>query len=177
MAPEVETQGAGETTRRGFFALAGALAAAVGTLLLGIPVVGEFVGVSFKRTKREAFNPVGAVAGLPLGQPVRLSFLDNTQDAYIREALPRDVFAVKRSASDVVVFSPICPHLGCHYNWNPATRHFECPCHGSVWSVDGTRIAGPTPRALDTLPAKIERGVLMVEWEQFQIGVPEKIAV
>ena len=33
-----------------------------------------------------------------------------------------------------VVFSPICPHLGCKYAWNDAQNKFLCPCHGSVYS-------------------------------------------
>ena len=30
-----------------------------------------------------------------------------------------------------VVFSPICPHLGCKYAWNQKANKFICPCHGS----------------------------------------------
>ena len=33
------------------------------------------------------------------------------------------------------------------------------------------------PRPLDTLPTKIEKGELFVEWETFKVGIPEKILV
>jgi glycine/D-amino acid oxidase-like deaminating enzyme/nitrite reductase/ring-hydroxylating ferredoxin subunit len=41
-----------------------------------------------------------------------------------------------------------CPHMGCELNWNAAERSWDCPCHGSRFSVDGQILEGP---ALDTL--------------------------
>ena len=98
-------------------------------------------------------------------------------DAYVRESVIRHLWAVKHSDTDVTVFSPICTHLGCQYDWNPASGHFECPCHGSVYAPDGTVLGGPAPRRLDTLPTRIEKGRLSVEWQQFRSGTPEKIPV
>ena len=45
----------------------------------------------------------------------------------------------------------VCTHLGCLYKWEPATDRFECPCHGSKFWLDGTKILeeGPAPRSLD----------------------------
>ncbi|HET8524581.1 MAG TPA: Rieske 2Fe-2S domain-containing protein [Thermomicrobiales bacterium] len=42
-----------------------------------------------------------------------------------------------------------CVHLGCTVPWIPAEKRFHCPCHGSIYLYDGTRIAGPAPRSLD----------------------------
>jgi len=98
-------------------------------------------------------------------------------DAYVRESVIRHLWVTKYSPINVTVFSPICTHLGCHFNWNPASRHFECPCHGSVYALDGTVLGGPTPRNLDTLPTRIENGELYVEWIQYKSGTPEKVPV
>ena len=57
-----------------------------------------------------------------------------------------------------VIFSPICPHLGCYYNWSDAQNKFMCPCHGSQYTFDGTHIAGPAPRGLDPLPLREQSG-------------------
>ncbi|MGH2592801.1 MAG: ubiquinol-cytochrome c reductase iron-sulfur subunit, partial [Anaerolineae bacterium] len=42
-------------------------------------------------------------------------------------------------------------HLGCLYKYEPTTERFECPCHGSKFWLDGTKILeeGPAPRSLD----------------------------
>jgi menaquinol-cytochrome c reductase iron-sulfur subunit len=95
----------------------------------------------------------------------------------LRETVLRTVWVVKHSASEVTVFSPICPHLGCQYDWHAPQHEFICPCHGSVFAPDGNVLAGPAPRPLDTLPQEIKQGVLSVEWERFALGIPEKIAV
>ncbi len=43
----------------------------------------------------------------------------------------------------------ICVHLGCLYQWKPTDNRFECPCHGSKYLKDGTRIRRPANRNLD----------------------------
>ena len=36
-----------------------------------------------------------------------------------------------------------CPHMGCQLNWNQVERSWDCPCHGSRFSYDGTRLDPP----------------------------------
>jgi menaquinol-cytochrome c reductase iron-sulfur subunit len=84
------------------------------------------------------------------------------------------VWVTKHSGTEATVFSPICPHLGCGYNWNGDAQEFVCPCHGSKWDIGGRTLGGPTPRGLDTLPYKVEGGELYVEWQQFKAGIANK---
>jgi menaquinol-cytochrome c reductase iron-sulfur subunit len=112
-----------------------------------------------------------------VGEPAHLTSVDVHADAYMRETVTRHLWAIRRSDTDVTVFSPVCPHLGCQFDWDPSTAKFRCPCHGSVYSLDGKVLGGPAPRPLDTLPAKIEKGELYVEWVQFKSGTHEKIPV
>jgi menaquinol-cytochrome c reductase iron-sulfur subunit len=144
-------------------------------LIVGMPLIGSFIGPAF-RTIKTNWIKVADVGTLPMGQPVSLRAADVRMDAYVRESVIRRFWAVKHSVAEVTVFSPICTHLGCTYDWNPSSSHFECPCHGSMYASDGTVLGGPAPRRLDTLPTRIENGVLYVQWMQFKSGAPEKIS-
>jgi glycine/D-amino acid oxidase-like deaminating enzyme/nitrite reductase/ring-hydroxylating ferredoxin subunit len=44
--------------------------------------------------------------------------------------------------------SPVCQHLYCLVDWNPAERSWDCPCHGSRYAADGRAIQGPTTKDL-----------------------------
>lgn len=45
--------------------------------------------------------------------------------------------------------SSVCTHLGCLVAFNPSARSWDCPCHGSRFSVDGEILDGPATRALE----------------------------
>jgi ubiquinol-cytochrome c reductase cytochrome b subunit len=165
-----------ETTRRNFLKMmTGGLGALI-TLAIGIPLIGNVIGPSFQRRKLY-WSKVGDISSLPIGQPRIFDFPFKTQDAYLRETLVHSVWIIKRSPSEITLYSPICPHLGCHYDWNTQSKTFVCPCHGSVFSIDGKVLGGPAPRPIDTLPFKVENGILYVQWEEFKVGVSEKIPV
>lgn len=76
-----------------------------------------------------------------------------------------------------VIFSPICPHLGCYYNWSDAQNRFMCPCHGSQYTFDGSHVAGPAPRGLDPLPLREHNGTAEVTWIVYQSNTPQRIVV
>ncbi|MBF6162099.1 FAD-dependent oxidoreductase [Nocardia cyriacigeorgica] len=50
---------------------------------------------------------------------------------------------------DVHAVSATCTHLGCLVAFNDAERTWECPCHGSRFTVDGAVIQGPATRPLE----------------------------
>jgi menaquinol-cytochrome c reductase iron-sulfur subunit len=163
-------------SRRGFLRLAmGILSACIG-LILGIPFVAALVAPTYKRSA-SPFARVGEVGPLPQGSPVSREFQFETTDTFIRETVTHEVWILKHSDTDLTVFSPICTHLGCHYDWNPSARQFVCPCHNSYFTMEGKVISGPAPRPLDTLPYRIEQGILFVRWEEFRTGIPEKIRI
>jgi menaquinol-cytochrome c reductase iron-sulfur subunit len=162
-----------EINRRSFLKLATGLLSFVVGLILAIPLVGTLIGTAYQKVKSN-FSKVHKIDNLPVGQPLELTFTTELSDAYLHEMALRKVWVIKHSSSEVTVFSPICPHLGCHYDWIPESQHFVCPCHGSVYSIDGKVLAGPAPRPLDTLPEKIENGELFVEWQIYEVGIPQK---
>ena len=142
-------------------------------IALAIPFLGAVIGGS-SRVKKGLFSRVTALDALPLGKPVDVVYQEMGSDAYVRQMDVRHLWVLKRSDTDVVAYSPICPHLGCRFDWDTGDSLFKCPCHASVFTVDGRVVSGPAPRPLDTLPAEIRQGVLFVAWEQFEVGVPLK---
>jgi menaquinol-cytochrome c reductase iron-sulfur subunit len=163
-------------TRRGFLKQGTAILSALVAVVLGIPVVGTLLGPSFREKKRY-WTKVGDIESLSMNQPTGLDFSYRTADAFIREEVTHRVWVIKHSSSEMTVFSPICPHLGCYYDWHPEKKEFICPCHGSIYSITGKVLGGPAPRPLDTLPWKLENDELFVEWERFRVGIPQKIRV
>lgn len=164
------------TTRRGFFKVLIALFAALNGLFLAIPFAKTLLSPASRR-KGEVWTRVAELDSLAEGQPVEVRFETMTEEAYLHKPVLNSVWVLKRSDSEVTVFSPICTHLGCYYTWNSETGFFECPCHASVFSPDGKVLSGPAPRPLDTLKVKTEEGALFVQWERFKAGSTEKISV
>ena len=57
--------------------------------------------------------------------------------------------AVSRDGSGALhVVSAVCTHLGCIVHWNAAEKSWDCPCHGSRFSTNGSVLEGP---AIDPL--------------------------
>ncbi len=76
-------------------------------------------------------------AGSPDLYPVRsVTFLQDQQVYIVR--MPEGFYAV----------SAVCTHLGCVTQWKPDAEMIACPCHGSKFKSDGTKIEGPAPRPL-----------------------------
>jgi Rieske Fe-S protein len=143
-------------------------------LMLGIPFVRAVIGagVSAKKANWVKITDLQAVA---IGEPVRLNFMMPEEDAFIKQDSLHSVWVIRSSATDITAYSPICPHAGCYYNWSAQLRRFACPCHASVFEINGPVVSGPAPRPLDTLPVKIENGSLYLIWKRFRSGVAEKI--
>jgi glycine/D-amino acid oxidase-like deaminating enzyme/nitrite reductase/ring-hydroxylating ferredoxin subunit len=52
-------------------------------------------------------------------------------------------------AGRVHCVSAVCTHLKCIVGFNPIEKSWDCPCHGSRFSIDGRVIEGPALRNLE----------------------------
>jgi cytochrome b6-f complex iron-sulfur subunit len=55
---------------------------------------------------------------------------------------------VVRTEMGFYAVSAVCTHLGCITQWKPESGSIACPCHGSKFKSDGSKIEGPAPRPL-----------------------------
>jgi glycine/D-amino acid oxidase-like deaminating enzyme/nitrite reductase/ring-hydroxylating ferredoxin subunit len=58
------------------------------------------------------------------------------------------VAAYRDDEGKIHAVSAICPHLGCIVAWNSAEKSWDCPCHGSRFSCDGTVLHSPSVKDL-----------------------------
>ncbi|MBM4134179.1 MAG: ubiquinol-cytochrome c reductase iron-sulfur subunit [Nitrospira sp.] len=161
-------------SRRTFFKRATGAAVALIGMGLAVPLIGYLVSPAFKR-RRQAWVEVGDVAGLTVGEPKQLDYLQVVRDGWLTTKLHKAIWAVKQADGQVTVFSPLCTHLGCSYRWDDPDKRFMCPCHGSVYDAAGKVLGGPAPRRLDVLPSKVENGKLFVIYKEFKAGLTKSV--
>ncbi len=169
-------------SRRNFFKAATVGIGTAIAFLLGYPLIDSVVskGKIFMNKVYSKLVPVKNIPNsfLPVKKPSKFNFSKMDQDAYIKTNKQEDVWVVKKPNNELTTFSPICPHLGCRYNWNQEKELFICPCHNSVFTIEGAVVSGPAPRGLDTLPIEVKNDdVLYVLYERFEVGVPQKIII
>ncbi|GJL53046.1 MAG: cytochrome b6 [Nitrospirales bacterium] len=163
-----------EKGRRTFLGwVTGVIAAVIGATV-GIPLVGYTILPALKRREPE-WTDVGPVDSLPFGIPKEMACIHTIADGWHKTTTKKSLWAVKDKTGAVMVYSPICTHLGCGYRWESEQQKFHCPCHHSFFSVDGKVLSGPAPRPLDTLPTKIKNGRLLVIYKEFKAGSAAKI--
>ncbi len=173
------------------------------SLVLAIPIVGSLIpdvgagSGSWSPLDQTEWKQLQASTNTP----VKIDFLLKSKDAYLPEQnLPEAVWGIKTSPAKFmkerpnlytpsgklpyeivtmgfVIFSPICPHLGCRYNYDATAKIFACPCHGSQFDHDGKHIAGPAARGLDPLPLREQNGQAEVTWIRYQPTIPDRIVV
>lgn len=44
-----------------------------------------------------------------------------------------------------------CPHIKCNVKWNSAEKSWDCPCHGSRFSINGELLTAPARKGLEKI--------------------------
>ncbi len=104
----------------------------------------------------------GDVSKLEPRAPVEMVFRQNRVDGWKIQSEKTTAWVVKLGDSQVLAYGPQCTHLGCASHWDDDRNPFLCPCHTSVFCVDGAVVSGPAPRPLDRYETKLENGKLLL---------------
>lgn len=112
--------------------------------------------------RRAEWVEAGDITKLTTRVPHEMVFRKNRVDGWKVASEKGTAWVLKLSDQNVVAFGPQCTHLGCVYHWEEEKSQFLCPCHSSVFSIDGKVISGPAPRPLDRYETRIENGKLLL---------------
>jgi menaquinol-cytochrome c reductase iron-sulfur subunit len=159
--PPVETPQSQGTTRRGFYVGAIYGMMAIVSAALGLPAL-LYLFTPAKEKKPDDWAEAGDVTRLALNSPVELVFHRSRIDGWRTIDEKGTAWVVKNADNGVVAFGPNCTHLGCAYHWEAGQKNFFCPCHNSVFSIDGKVVSGPAPRPLDRFDTKLQGTKLLI---------------
>jgi len=146
--------------RRFLITLLGMTGGAI-ALTFGVPLTGYALSPAMKKEKID-WIPIGNPADFKVGEPTKVDYSFEKIDGWVKSTVKKTAWVVKKSESDILVFSPNCTHLGCGYNWDPGSKQFKCPCHGAVFTMEGDIVSGPQPRPLDRYENKVIDGKLAI---------------
>ncbi len=142
-------------TRRSFYiAIINTLGALIAAAL-AIPAA-AYLLIKPRGESSQTWVEVADLAELRVGKPEEILYQRTRMDGWRRVIEKSTTWVVRTDQTNVVAFTPACTHLGCAYHWEEFDHSFICPCHSSVFGVDGKVISGPAPRSLDRYAAKVE---------------------
>lgn len=121
-----------------------------GSLLLTTPVL--FNACSDDPTEEKP--PAGGIT-VDLADPAFAAL--NTVGGF---AYKGDIIIIRSSETVYLALSKICTHEGCFVTYNSTNKNVPCPCHGSLYSTNGTVINGPAPNPLKSYDVKKNGNIL-----------------
>lgn len=129
----------------------------------GVPYIGPYSKNTQNLYVATGFNKWGMTSAMTAAMILRDMILER-ENPYASVFSPsrtilRPQLFVNAFEATVNLLTPStkrCPHLGCALKWNPQEHSWDCPCHGSRFSEDGTLLDNPATgdlkikRKLDT---------------------------
>lgn len=114
------------------------------------------------------------------GVPRKFSIVASRVDAWNKSAAtPIGAIYLRREpGKPIKALNVVCPHAGCFVDYAPARGGYLCPCHNSIFALDGkiNDPASPSPRGLDELAVEIRNETeVWVKFQNYRAGVSEKI--
>jgi cytochrome b6-f complex iron-sulfur subunit/menaquinol-cytochrome c reductase iron-sulfur subunit len=171
MDAQSETVEDSSIQRRSFLGVISGVIAGGIAAVLSVTIGRYTITPALADSSEEEWTDIGSLAEIPESQPVRRNVIVSQNAGWGRFSVERLVWVIRRGNS-LVVFSAVCPHLGCTVN--ARAEGFVCACHSSKWDATGQKLSGPTPRNLDVLEHRIEDDLLKIRYRNFRQGTSVK---
>lgn len=156
-----EQNGKNEFSRRKLLNWLAVLVSGAAGVILGLPLLGYLLK-PWLRGKPDQWVEVGPIASFAEHETQFVHVDNPVVGAWSGESGKVAMYVRREPADAFTVFAVNCTHLECPVAWFPESGLFLCPCHGGVYTADGTNVAGPPPRPLFRYPCRIENGDLFV---------------
>ena len=134
-----------ENSRRSFLAAAISGLGSLITMALAAPAA-IYLFIGARTEKHAGFVEAAKLDDLQIGKPREVTFERTSVDGWRTSREKTIAWVVRTGQKNVVAYSPQCTHLGCAYHFEEQQNQFVCPCHDSLFAIDGKVLGGPAPR-------------------------------
>jgi cytochrome b6-f complex iron-sulfur subunit len=134
--------------------------------LLAWPVVFDGTTVTIDLTARIACNnpfpaPVNGVVTLQLSDFPQLTMVGGAATG--QPGGFADTLIVARvDQTTVAALSAVCTHLGCTVDYDPQSQQLDCPCHASIFALDGSVLMPPAPSPLKSYQTTLLANAILI---------------
>ncbi len=145
-------------------------------LPLAIPGLAYLLSPLKKGSGGSSYDALARLSDLKVGEPRAFAVIRDLRDAWVK--YPRQpigaVWLIRQPEGvdpPVVALTAECPHLGCAVALAADGKSFLCPCHNSVFGIDGKPQNAVSPRPMDPLDIQIAKGddpEIRVKFERFR---------
>jgi Rieske Fe-S protein len=151
--------------------------AAITAIAVGVPAAGAFISPAMPKPSVDEWIKVADdIALLDVGEPIRLNFVKTIADAWIETRSLNGVWLFTEDGEKFKAYNAKCTHLGCGYVHDKERKSFFCPCHRGEFDIKtGAVLDGPPPRGLDELEVEIRDSAVYVRYQDFRLGVAERV--
>jgi menaquinol-cytochrome c reductase iron-sulfur subunit len=187
-----------ETNRRSFLSFAIFGLGAIFSALIGVPIVCYALDPRHRKGAKSNSKLVEGIAldELTMNSPKQGVIRDVRVDGWT--LYPSDVIGrvwvvqvgarparvanltPEQKAAYLIVFTTICPHLGCSVNLDSDGAGFACPCHNATFRLNGAQAdpaTNPALRGMDTLEwefDEIDSNKIKVKYQSFKTSIANK---
>lgn len=74
-----------------------------------------------------------------------------------------NIIVINTGGGNYVALSFICTHRSCSLSYNSSANNLPCPCHGSVFDINGNVLEGPATLPLKKYTTVLDGNVLKID--------------
>lgn len=152
----------GQVSRRTFLTSLSLALGAVGSMVVGVPILGFILGPMFGKAPHRWVG-IGQAKNFNTGETVKFTFQDPSSLPWAGVTAKAAGWLRRESQNEFIAFAINCTHLGCPVRWEPEAKLFMCPCHGGVYYSNGKVAGGPPPRPLNRYKTRVRNGEVQIQ--------------
>lgn len=101
--------------------------------------------------------PARLVRAKSLAIPLaKVKKLEKAGGSMILKVKGQQILFIRETEETIRALDPLCTHKGCALAYNREAKRIDCPCHQSVFNLEGGVIKGPASKPLKAYDAKLD---------------------